>query len=340
MRTIYLLLLLAILYTCTTSVVEAKHRHHDKVYKQMWKEWKEEHGMKFSKDLDKVRYFIFKQNVMMIDEHNSDKEKSKNYQMGTNRFTHMNFEEFHTMMMSKPAKRVLTDNELLDSFYENLEATSFGNIPESIDWREKGAVTLPKDQKNCGSCYSFSGIGALEGAYSIASGNLISLSEQQIVDCSQSFGNNGCDGGEMPFVFEYVIKNGGICSEQDYPYTAKQGQCNNACKKVVTISNYTEIPKNETALLVAVGTVGPVSIGIEADTVEFQHYSTGVFDAPCGDNLDHGVLAVGYGRSVDNQDYWIVKNSWGQTWGEQGYIRMIRGRNQCGISESASYPIV
>jgi len=214
--------------------------------------------------------------------------------------------------------------------------------PAAIDWRAKGAVTAIKNQQQCGSCWAFSTTGSVEGAWAIAKGQLVSLSEQQLVDCSGPEGNQGCNGGLMDDAFKFIIANKGICTEASYPYTAVTGTCQTTCTPVVTISSYADIPaSNETALYNAVGQQ-PVSIAIEADQSGFQFYSGGVFDDPtCGTALDHGVLAVGYDHdATTNLDFWFVKNSWGNTWGEQGYIRMVRGKNECGLAMMASYPIV
>jgi len=176
----------------------------------------------------------------------------------------------------------------------------------------------------------------MEGLNFIKTGKLVSLSEQQLVDCSGSYGNQGCNGGLMDQAFEYVIKNG-ITDEASYPYKARDGTC---LKKtaVVHIKGYHDVPSGQEAQLMPALDINPVSVAIEADQTCFQFYAGGILDNPaCGEQLDHGVLAVGYGTE-GNQDYWIVKNSWGKSWGEAGYIRMIRNENQCGIDLAASYP--
>ncbi len=192
--------------------------------------------------------------------------------------------------------------------------------------------------------WAFSAVGAMEGQHARKTGQLVSLSEQNLVDCSHNGVNRGCSGG-LPFLaFQYVISNRGIDTEQSYPYTAREGQCAFRPQAVgATFTSFQMVgPQgSESALQAAVANVGPISVGIDASKA-FQHYTTGLFDDPsCTvDRVDHGVTVVGYG-TYQGQPYWKVKNSWGVGWGEQGYILMSRNkRNQCGIASYASYPIV
>jgi len=215
-------------------------------------------------------------------------------------------------------------------------------LPTSVDWRNQNAVTAVKDQGQCGSCWAFSTTGSVEGAYALSTKKLISLSEQQLMDCSQAEGNESCEGGLMDDAFQFIIKNKGICSEADYPYQEKDEACKTGCSNVAQISNYADIPSgNETAMGYAVA-MQPLSIAIEADQSVFQDYQSGVLNSTlCGTNLDHGVLIVGYGNdATSGLDYWIVKNSWGKSWGLQGYVWLARGVNQCGLDLASSYPIV
>jgi C1A family cysteine protease len=225
---------------------------------------------------------------------------------------------------------------------QNVAHLSTDAIPTSVDWTTKGAVTGVKNQGQCGSCWSFSATGSTEGAWFLSKGQLISLSEQQLMDCSKSEGNNSCEGGLMDYAFEYIISNKGICTEASYPYTAADSNTCKSCTNVVTISSYKDVAQTENDLAAAVAQQ-PVSVAIEADQSAFQFYSSGVLTGTCGTQLDHGVLAVGYGTS-GSTDYWKVKNSWGGDWGMTGYVLIQRNKNQnggqCGIHLAASYPVV
>lgn len=284
------------------------------------------------------RYEIFKSNLDLIQLHNSQAGQTST--MGVNQFTDMTGEEFANKMtgyLGKPEK----------SGAKVLAAESVANAPASLDWRDKGAVTAVKDQGSCGSCWAFSATGSAEGAWYIAKNKLVSLSEQQLMDCSKAEGNMSCNGGLMDHAFDWIIKNKGICSEEDYPYTAKDSKtCNTNCSSVASVSSYANVafdkknPTDDTALMAAIQK-GPVSVAIQASSSVFQMYTGGVITSDkCGTRLDHGVLLVGYGTDDKLGDYYVVKNSWGQKWGEQGYVRLARGMNQCGINQDATLPIV
>jgi C1A family cysteine protease len=222
----------------------------------------------------------------------------------------------------------------------------------SVDWVSAGAVTPVKDQGQCGSCWSFSTTGSLEGAYYVTYGSLPSFSEQQLVDCDnrQHGGKDmGCNGGLMDNAFTWIKKNGGLCTEASYPYvsgvTKTAGTCQTTCSNVKNsvVVSYTDVPpKSDSAMMQALNQQ-PVSVAIEADQKAFQLYKSGVFTGECGTNLDHGVLVVGYGTEA-GLDYYRIKNSWGTTWGDAGYIYIGRGpqynngQGQCGVLLSASYP--
>ncbi len=215
---------------------------------------------------------------------------------------------------------------------------------ESVDWRKEYKVSSVKNQGSCGSCWSFSSVGAVESAWAIKHNMLYNLSEQELVDCSTD--NHGCEGGEMDLAFKFIMNNS-LCTNLSYPYIANDSTCMiNKCNPIVHISNYSDVEQNnETSLKNAVA-IQPVSVAIQANKRSFQMYKSGIYsDFDCGFELDHGVLVVGYGYDEGfDMDYWIIKNSWSTEWGENGYIRIQRDINDerglCGIAMQPSYPIV
>eukprot|EP01084_Bolivina_argentea_P302401 521966_1 len=222
------------------------------------------------------------------------------------------------------------------------------DVPDSVDWttHDPPVVTPVKNQGQCGSCWSFSATGAMECQYAIKTGTLNSLSEQQLVDCAGiRYGCEGCNGGEMTGAMKYAANEGGLCSETEYPYTARGGECKaSSCgTKYDASTGVDKVTPDDSSALQAAVAQGCVSIGIEADQTAFQHYKSGVLDGKCGTSVDHGVLIVGYG-SESGQDYWKVKNSWGDTWGEDGYVLICRNCNkngedgECGILTQPAVP--
>jgi len=227
---------------------------------------------------------------------------------------------------------------------EQTKPHKFGkqNNPDEIDWRAQGAVCPVKNQGSCGSCWAFSAVAPLEALWYQHSGNLVKLSEQQLVDCSSDYGNMGCNGGLMTWAYQYV-KDYGIEADSDYPYKAKDQKCKYDEGSVLfKIEGYTEVEKEESSELESAVAKIPTSVAVQADSSAFQFYSGGVLDSKsCGVNLNHGITAVGY-NSKAAKPYWIVKNSWGTGWGESGYVRILKetktGPGICGIALDPSFP--
>jgi cathepsin L len=300
---------------------------------------------------ERLRYKIYLENRHKIAKHNTKYHtKQVPYKLELNKYADMLHSEFVRTLNGFNRTQELSGNSVYRTFEKKEEGVTFiepanVEVPESVDWREKGAVTDVKDQGHCGSCWSFSATGALEGQHFRKTGKLVSLSEQNLVDCSTSYGNNGCNGGLMDNAFNYIKANGGIDTETAYPYEAIDDTCHFAKKDVgATDKGFVDVTAgSEEALKKALATVGPVSVAIDASHESFQFYSEGVYYEPQCDsgNLDHGVLAVGYGTTEAGEDYFLVKNSWGTSWGDKGFIKMARNKdNNCGIATQASYPLV
>ncbi|RCV18194.1 hypothetical protein SETIT_3G280700v2 [Setaria italica] len=298
-----------------------KARHH---------KWMAEHGRTYNDEAEKVhRFQVFKENAAFVDRSNAI--GGKKYRLAVNKFADMTNDEF--LAIYTGFKPVPTGAKKMPGFkYENF---TLSDDQQAVDWRKQGAVTGVKNQGTCGSCWAFSAVAAVEGIHQITTGNLISLSEQQVLDCST--GNNGCNGGSMDKAFQYIINNGGLTTEDTYPYTAAQGMCQSV-QPTVTISSYQDVPSNnEDALATAVANQ-PVSVAVDAHN--FQFYNGGIMTGEsCGNNLNHAVTAVGYGTAEDGSQYWLLKNQWGQNWGEGGYMRLERGTGACGVAQQASYPV-
>jgi cathepsin L len=277
-------------------------------------------------------YDIWKNNYDKVNEHNS----KNTFQLEMNRYGDKYLCNQHIY-----ANRVLSSQEYTDP---ELFPYNINNLPKSVDWRNKSVVTNIKDQGQCGSCWAFSTVGSIEGQHALKTGHLVSLSESQIVDCCHIGGVAGCGGGFMTDAFQCVMQEKGLDTESSYPYVPLDENCALSNGTVgATIKGYVNVTGGEHGLQIAVATVGPISVAIDASGFSFQMYKSGVYYEPeCSPTfLDHAVLVVGYGTTNNGTDYWVVKNSWGQNWGENGYIRMSRNRdNNCGIATIPSYPLV
>ncbi|XP_044513496.1 procathepsin L-like [Gracilinanus agilis] len=314
----------------------------DRALDSQWDQWKAQYEKTYEVNEDNWRRATWEKNLKMIEAHNLEYSTGKqSFQMRMNKFGDMTTEEFKQLLNGynfNASQRRTKGSRLREPL--------IAQIPESVDWREKGYVTPVKDQGQCGSCWAFSATGAIEGQWFRKTGKLISLSEQNLVDCSSSEGNDGCCGGFVNSAFQYVKENGGIDTEECYPYDEEvkickyQPECSGA-----NITGFVDIPSGqERALMEAVATEGPISVNIDSEKKSFRFYHSGVYFEPqCSSSfLTHAVLVVGYGsEGIDGKKYWIVKNSWSEVWGDHGYILMAKDENNhCGIATAASYPEV
>ncbi|XP_038691674.1 senescence-specific cysteine protease SAG39-like [Tripterygium wilfordii] len=301
-----------------------------------FEQWMALHGRVYKDSYEKDgRLQIFKKNVEHIESHNA--APNRKYELGLNAFSDLTSEELKAVRNGYKLKGTSTSSTSFK--YENVSA-----VPSSIDWRKKGAVTPIKDQGQCGCCWAFSAVAAMEGITQITTGKLVSLSEQELVDCDTAGQDQGCEGGLMDNAFKFIQQNKGLTTESSYPYKGVDGTCNKnkESSDAATITGHEDVPTNSEAGLLKAAANQPVSVAIDASGMDFQSYKSGIFTGQCGTGLDHGVTVVGYGTSDDGTKYWLVKNSWGTSWGEDGYIRMQRDvdadEGLCGIAMEASYP--
>ncbi|KAK1187986.1 CATS protein, partial [Pygoscelis papua] len=337
--------------------------HPDPALDWHWQLWKKTYGKEYRHEKEEgVRRATWERNLRLVMLHNLEHSLGlHSYELGMNHLGDMTSEEVAALLTGLN----VAPRPNRTSTYRPQPG---GKVPDTVDWREKGCVTDVKNQVRklplclfvsrsrawsehlwgfcqgaCGSCWAFSAVGALEAQVKLKTGKLVSLSTQNLVDCSMMYGNKGCSGGFMTSAFQYIIDNQGIDSDDSYPYTAQNGTCRyNASTRAATCSKYVELPyADEAALKDAVANIGPVSVAIDATQPTFFLYRSGVYDDPrCTQEVNHGVLVIGYG-TLNDKDYWLVKNSWGVRFGDEGYIRMSRNHaNHCGIASYASYPLI
>eukprot|EP00999_Lentomonas_sp_LEN2_P002840 NODE_704_length_1247_cov_277.709821_g665_i0.p1 GENE.NODE_704_length_1247_cov_277.709821_g665_i0~~NODE_704_length_1247_cov_277.709821_g665_i0.p1 ORF type:complete len:323 (+),score=92.75 NODE_704_length_1247_cov_277.709821_g665_i0:72-1040(+) len=297
----------------------------------LFDDFKNTYGRKYAPSEDVHRFNCFRRNLVLIDERNARGAE----QHGVNQFTDLCPEEFaHYYLGFKMSNSTRPD-------HKHVPHVAMPAGPSSVDWRTKGAVTPIKNQGMCGSCWSFSATGNMEGQWFLGGHTLVGLSEEELVQCDHD-NCFGCRGGLMDNAFDWVVQNGGIDSESDYPYTSGggiTGTCDNGklSNHVAKITGHYDIPSNEGQMSDYLAQHGPVSIAVDA--MSWQTYTGGIMQNCMGTQLDHGVLAVGYDKSWSTP-YWIVKNSWGTSWGENGYIRLQYGTNQCNLDAQPSSSIV
>ena len=280
------------------------------------------------------RMSVFSNNLKIVDYYNS---KQSSFVLGITPFIDLSNDEFRERFASNTAFEKKAKS--VESSSSQQTSQDYSSLPRSIDWRAKNVVSSVKDQKNCGACWAFAAVASIEGVYAQKTGKILDFSPQQLVDCDYS--SLGCSGGLMTYAYEYVMNNG-ISLESDYPYKASQG----SCKKVdfvTSIMGYYEVPVGSTYELLKATTKNPVSVAIGADSIFFQLYTSGILaEELCGTTLNHGVLLVGYELDTATP-FLIVKNSWGASWGEKGYIRLALSDSYagtCGINLMASYPFL
>lgn len=335
MKATLVVLALCLGLACATIVPQKKALHTEAEYRDAFVAWMNEHNRMYTSDQFFARYDIFRANMDYVTSWNAQGSPTI---LGLNNMADLSNSEYRNIYLGTR----FDGTARLAEAARTPATLDHQVMADAVDWRAKGAVVKVKDQGQCGSCWAFSAVGSTEAAHFFATGELVSLSEQNLMDCSTAQGNAGCNGGWMDSGFDYIIANKGIDTEDSYPYKAVDQACAFKAANVgATLKSYTDIKSGDEAGLAKAIMVSPVSVAIDASKMSFQLYHTGTYyEAKCSSSaLDHGVLAVGYGTDDSGADYYIVKNSWGTSWGNAGYINMARNRsNNCGIATAASYP--
>ncbi|KAJ4904825.1 putative cysteine proteinase [Raphanus sativus] len=342
-RFITIALVILSLSLLSSSITATETKRSEAEVQQMYERWLVENRKNYNALGEKERRFnIFKDNLKLIDEHNSVPDRSND--LGLTRFADLTDDEFRAIHLRGKMERLRSDPVIGDRYlYKEGDV-----LPDEVDWREKGAVVPVKNQGDCGGCWAFAAAGAVEGLNKIKTGELISLSEQELLDCDrgEDSGNFGCLGGSAANAFEYIIENGGIVSDEVYPYTENDTA---ACKAIemvttryVTIDSYEDAPHYDEMSLKKAVAHQPISVMIEAESMKL--HISGVFTGPCDHWYgNHNVVVVGYGTTERGEDYWIIRNSWGANWGESGYMKLQRNfhnsTGNCGVAIRPVYPL-
>ncbi|KAL7861645.1 hypothetical protein SRHO_G00130860 [Serrasalmus rhombeus] len=305
--------------------------------------WKLKYGKSYgSVEEESRRKMIWLDSLKLVQEHNMLADQGlKSYRLGMNHFADMDNQEFQARFSGCLGSFNMTKGPIATADVRQIRGAA---PPSSVDWRSMGYVTPVEQQGSCESCWAFSAAGALEAQMFRKTFKLVPLSKQQLVDCSKRFGNNGCNRGYPHLAFEYIMSSKGLEAESTYPYKAKDEMCHfNSQNVVATCRGFKFLTSgDENNLQNAVATIGPISAAMDSTRPSLKLYKSGVYDEPnCSANVDHAILIVGYGTDASKKDYWLVKNSWGVNWGDRGYIKMSRNKNnQCGIATYAVYPEV
>ncbi|XP_039610675.1 procathepsin L-like [Polypterus senegalus] len=309
-----------------------------------WCRWKSTYGVQYNSNEESRKRAVWEANYKEINKHNKD--PSQLFKMKMNQFGDLTNLEYQQILGALVNITVRKKRQIggTVSATELRSKAMLLNVT-SIDYRTLGYVTEVKNQGACGSCWAFSTTGAIEGQLFKKTGMLVSLSEQNLVDCSKDYGTYGCKGAWMGNAYKYVLYNGGIESALTYPYIAKDNQpCHyNSSRSAASITDYKFLPKgNEQALADALATIGPITVAVDASLPSFQFYKSGIYNDPrCSSTkLNHAVLLIGYGSEA-GQDFWVIKNSWNTSWGENGYMKMARNNtNFCGIAAYTLFPVM